>query len=173
MADRPAPEGAPAADTASLVIDADPQHLYELVSDVARMGRISPECTGGRWLGGAAGPAVGARFKGTNRRGWIRWSTHNTVVAADPGREFAFETTESGIRWTYRFEPHGSATLVTESREAFKDRPLVAKAFALLLGGAEAHDDELRQGLVDTLERLRSLAETVLFTEDRAERDPR
>ena len=159
MVDRPAPEGASAGDTASLVIDAAPQHLYELVSDVTRMGRISPECTGGRWLDGATGPRLGARFKGTNRRGWIRWSTHNTVVAAEPGREFAFETAESGIRWTYRFEPRGSATLVTESREAFKDRPLVARVFALLLGGAEAHDDELRQGLVDTLERLRSLAE--------------
>jgi hypothetical protein len=157
MTDRPA-GGAP-GDSTSLLIRASPEQLYDLVGDVTRMGRISPECTGGRWLDGATGPRVGARFKGTNRRGWVRWSTHNTVVAAEPGREFAFETAESGIRWTYRFEPQGSATLVTESRKAVKDRPLVARLFALLLGGADAHDDELRQGLLDTLERLRSLAE--------------
>ena len=148
------------SDSASLRIQATPERLYDLVTDVANMGRLSPECTGGRWLGGATGATVGARFKGSNKRGWVRWSTHNTVVAADPGREFAFDTSESGTRWTYEFAPEADATLVTESREAFKDRPLISRVFSgLLLGGVEAHDDELRQGLLDTLERLKSAAE--------------
>ena len=148
------------SDTASLSIRATAEQLYDLVTDVANMGRLSPECTGGRWLGDATGARVGARFKGSNRRGWVRWSTHNTVVAAEPGREFAFETSESGTRWTYRFTPEADSTVVTESREAFKDRPLISRVFSgLLLGGKEAHDDELRQGMLDTLERLKQVAE--------------
>jgi uncharacterized protein YndB with AHSA1/START domain len=153
-------EPRPPGDEASLRIDAPPEHVYAIVTDVAQMGRLSPECTGGRWLDGATGPAVGARFKGSNKRGVARWSTTNRVVEADPGRAFSFETQQSGTRWTYRMEPDGDGTVVTESRAAFKDRPLLAKVFStLLLGGVEDHDDEMRDGMRQTLERLKAVAE--------------
>ena len=155
-----APAAADGADQVSLRIDAPPQRIYDLVTDVAGMGRLSPECTGGRWLDDAAGPAVGARFKGTNKRGFVRWSTTNTVVAAEPGAVFSFETKESGTRWTYRMAADGSATIVTESREAFRERPALARFFSkILLGGVEEHDDELREGMAATLGRLKDLAE--------------
>jgi uncharacterized protein YndB with AHSA1/START domain len=147
-------------DEVSLRIDASPAQIYEIVTDVAQMGRLSPECTGGRWLDGATGPAVGATFKGSNKRGIARWSTTNTVVAAAPGEEFSFETKDSGTRWTYRMQADGDGTIVTESRAAFKDRPLLAKVFStLLLGGIEDHDDEMRLGMQQTLERLKAVAE--------------
>jgi len=157
MADAPAPDP---ADTVSLRIEASPQALYDLVSDPANMGRLSPECTGGHWLDGATGPAVGARFKGTNKRGVIRWSTKATVVAADPGQEFAFEVGDSGIRWTYAFAADGTGTVVTESRAPSKPYPFIAKAFTtVLLGGVERHTAELRAGMAATLARLKDLAE--------------
>ncbi|MDP1819058.1 MAG: SRPBCC family protein [Acidimicrobiales bacterium] len=147
-------------DEVALRIAATPERLYELVADVAGMGRLSPECTGGQWLDGATGPAVGARFKGRNKRGIARWSTTNTVVAAEPGKAFAFETKQSGMRWSYRFDPDGDGTIVTERREAWRDRPLLAKVFSkVALGGVEEHDDEMRAGMRATLERLRELAE--------------
>lgn len=122
------------------------------------MGRISPECTGGRWIGSPLGPAVGARFLGFNRRGPVRWFTVNRVVAADPGRAFAFETRGSATLWSYRFEPDGDGTLVTESRAPAGQRPLGAKLFAsMLLGGVDEHDEEMRDGMRATLERLRVL----------------
>jgi len=92
--------------------------LYDLVSDVTRMGDWSPENVGGRWLAAATGPAVGARFRGSNRRGVRRWSTTCMVVAADPGRRFAFEVAFAGIpvsRWSYAFAADNGATLVTET----------------------------------------------------------
>ena len=107
------------------------------------------------------GPAVGAMFKGTNKRGIAWWSTTNSVVAATPGEEFSFETKQSGTRWTYRIQPDGAATLVTETRAAFKERPLVARFFSnVLLGGVDDHDEELRDGMQQTLERLKAVAET-------------
>lgn len=148
------------ADTVSLRIEAPPEELYDLVSDPAGMGRLSPECTGGHWLDGATGPAVGARFKGTNKRGIARWSTKSTVVAAERGREFAFEVGDSGITWRYTFEPDGTGTLVTESRNPTKPYPFIAKAFTtVLLGGVEGHTRELREGMARTLERLKAHAE--------------
>jgi uncharacterized protein YndB with AHSA1/START domain len=150
----------PLPDEVSLRIEAPPEAVYAIVTDIAQMGRLSPECTGGRWLDGADGPAVGARFKGTNKRGVARWSTTNRVVEAEPGRAFSFETKESGTRWTYRMEPDGTGTVVTERRAAFKERPLLAKVFStLLLGGVAGHDDELRDGMRQTLERLKAVAE--------------
>lgn len=99
-------------------IEAPAGELYALVSDIVRMGEWSPENVGGRWLGGATAPAVGARFSGSNRRGWRRWSTVCTVVAADPGHTFSFDVGFAGIRvstWTYEFRPDGNATVVTET----------------------------------------------------------
>ena len=147
-------------DEATLHIEAPADRIYEIVTDIAQMGRLSPECTGGRWLDEATGPAVGARFKGSNKRGWARWSTTNEVVAADPGKVFSFETQQSAARWTYTLEPEGTGTLVTESRELFKKRPTVAVVFTkLLLGGEDGHDEELRAGMQQTLERLKAIAE--------------
>lgn len=148
------------ADSASVRISAPPEAIYAIVTDIAGMGRLSPECTGGKWLDGASGPAVGVRFKGTNKRGMARWSTTNTIVTAEPGRAFAFETKDSGIRWSYTMEPDGEGTVVTESRTEFAERPTLARVFSkLFLGGVEEHDDEMRQGLVHTLERLKQVAE--------------
>lgn len=104
------------AATARIAAPAD--DLYALISDVTRMGDWSPENVGGLWLRGATAPEVGARFRGSNRRGWRRWSTTCTVVAAEAGRRFAFDVAFAAIpasRWTYEFRPDGNATEVTET----------------------------------------------------------
>src|SRR5205814_1005416 len=97
-----------------------PYRVYELLSDITRMGEWSPECQGGEWLDGASGPAVGATFRGHNRMGPRRWSTTCEVVAADRGREFAFTVVVRGreaTRWRYRLDPRDDGTEVRESFE--------------------------------------------------------
>jgi len=153
------PENGQLSDEVSLRIAAPADRVYAIITDIAQMGRLSPECTGGKWIGDATGPAVGASFKGSNKRGMVRWSTTNNVVAATPGEEFAFETIQSGTRWTYRLQADDDSTIVTESRAAFKDRPMLARVFTALLGGVEGHDDEMRAGMQTTLERLKQVAE--------------
>jgi hypothetical protein len=133
--------------------------LYALVSDITRTGEWSPENVGGRWLGAATGPAVGARFRGSNRRGLRRWSTTCTVVAADPGKRFAFEVAFAGIpvaRWSYEFASEGGDTLVTET---WTDRrpALFAIAARPIMGipDMRAHNEK---NMRSTLAKLRGVA---------------
>jgi hypothetical protein len=147
------------SDSVSLAINAPADRLYDLVSDVTNMGRWSPETTRAAWVDGASGPAVGARFKGWNKRGPIRWATTCTVTKAAAGQEFEFEVKQSGARWSYRFEPEGTATVVTESRADARPRPAIAKMFSKLLLGPD-HDAELVDGMRQTLERIKAVAES-------------
>ena len=71
----------------SAQVPAPPAQVWGMVAEVTRMGEWSPETTSCRWIRGASGPAVGAKFKGTNKKGFRRWSTTCTVTAADPGRQ--------------------------------------------------------------------------------------
>ena len=101
-------------------VSVPPEKLYDLVSDVTHMGEWSPETAKAEWIGGATGPAVGARFKGSNKNKFMRWTTKPRVVAAD-GREFAFVVpavvgSKDLTKWTYRFEPASDGgTDVTET----------------------------------------------------------
>ncbi len=99
-------------------MDASPERVWDLVSDVTRIGRYSPETFEAEWLDGATGPAVGARFRGhvrRNERGPVYWTTCR-VVSCEPGREFAFAVGDAALNtWRYRLEPSGDGTDVTES----------------------------------------------------------
>lgn len=140
-------------------VAAPAERVWAMVSDVTRMGQWSPENVGGRWLGGASGPTPGARFRGTNRRGWRRWSTRCTVVDADPPRRFAFRVTSGGLavaEWRYELEPTDAGCRVTET---FVDQRgvLVRTAGRLLTGVADraAHN---RAGMRQTLDALAEAA---------------
>ena len=105
--------------SASVVINRDPATVFALIIDVTRTGEWSPECTGGRWVGDAAGPAVGAKFEGDNALvvGGMtlkRWTTTSEVTEYVPGERFAF-LAEEYTTWRYDLEPIGDGTRVTES----------------------------------------------------------
>lgn len=147
-------------DSRATVIDAPAEVIYDLVSDLPRMGEWSPECQRVEWLDGASGPGVGARFVGHNEGGparLVKWSRRGRVLAADRGREFAFVTEEGGresTEWTYRFEATGGGTRVTESYEV-KWIPVWARIVDVPTNRAR----ELREGMDRTLAQLKSKAE--------------
>jgi len=139
-------------------VEASPETVYRVVSDVTRMGEWSPETTKCEWIDGATGPAVGARFKGSNKRGIARWSTKPKVVVADPGREFAFEV-DTDVRWTYRLAAEGSGTQLTESFEMLRDiRWYYAFAERWVMGIKDRHAD-LERGMAETLQRMKRVIE--------------
>ena len=141
-------------------VAAAPSTLYDMVSDVTRMGSWSPETASCRWVGRDTGPAVGAHFVGANRYGWRRWRTRCTVVAADPGRRFAFDVTAVGFpisHWEYRFEPNGEGCRVVESWE--DRRPWWMDRLSTVVMGISDRPEHNRRGMTTTLERLRQAAE--------------
>lgn len=116
-------------------VDAPPERVWDLVSDLPGMGRFSPEAVGGRWVRGG-GPVVGAVFRGTNSSGRRRWSTRSTVVEAERGRAFAFEVSSVGqpvARWSYAIAPSGAGCSVTETWEDRRSRAF-AKVGELVTG---------------------------------------
>lgn len=123
--------------TRSIRVDAPAARAWGLVSDLPRMGQLSPENDGGRWLRGARGPVVGARFRGRNARGWRRWSTQVVVTHSEPGRRFAFDVSSIGLpvaTWTYDVEPAGQAACAVT--ETWQDRrgPLIRILGRLVTG---------------------------------------
>jgi uncharacterized protein YndB with AHSA1/START domain len=143
-------------------IAAPPQTVYALIADLTRMGEWSPETTGVTWLGGATEPRLGARFRGANRNGLRRWSTICTVVAAEPGRELAWESSLFGrpvALWRYTFEPDGNGgTKVTETSE--DQRRAVFRALGGVASGVSDRKTHNAESMRVTLERLKGAAES-------------
>ena len=150
-------------DEASTVIAAAPEEVYALVADVTRTPDFSPDVVSCRWLDGATGPAVGARFEAVNTTAAGKtWKNRPVVTAADPGREFAFARTEpfaGTIAWRYRFEPADGGTRVVESYEV--ERPVTRLGWFVIERVFRAGDrrSALQAGMQTTLERLRAAAE--------------
>ena len=137
---------------------APPDRVYQLVSDVKRMGEWSPECYRCEWLDAATMPAVGARFKGYNRRGWARWAVPCRVVEAEAGRTFAFETLAGGrvqTRWRYDLEGHEDGCILRESFEVLWHTRLIMG----LLGGPKRRLAHMEEGVAQTLQRIKAAVE--------------
>lgn len=100
----------------SILVAAAPQVVYDMVSDVTRMGEWSPVCTSCWWDDGA-GPTVGAWFTGRNELPERTWETRSQVAAAERGREFTFVVGGTFVRWSYTMSPADGGTRLTESWE--------------------------------------------------------
>jgi uncharacterized protein YndB with AHSA1/START domain len=144
-------------------ISAPPEKIWDLVSDVTKIGRYSPETFEAEWLDGATGPVVGARFRGhvkRNGRGPTYWAAC-TVTVAEPNREFTFGVGKPGKAlntWGYRLEPSGDGTDVTES---FTLTPkLGLRLYWALLGWSRGRTN--RNGMRTTLERIKAEVESTL-----------
>ena len=137
-----------------------PEALYDMVSDVTRMGEWSPVCKACWWDEGA-GPQVGAWFTGRNELPERTWETRSQVVAADRGHEFAFVVGDSFVRWGYGFTAVEGGTRLTESWEvlpaglAMFDERFGDDAPAQLANRAEL----ARTGIPATLAAIKRAAE--------------
>ena len=103
-------------------MDCSPDQAWALVSDITKMGEYSPEVVEAEWLGGATGPAVGARYRGHVRRNenmpFLYWTVCE-ITECVPGEVFEFVVVlrERPVnRWRYEFKAApGGGTDVTES----------------------------------------------------------
>ena len=152
-------------DQESVIVAAPAEAVYDLVAEMTRMGEWSPECQAVEWEGGATGPAVGSQFVGHNHTGpfgLMKWSRRGHVLTAERGREFSFATEEGGREgtvWSYRFEPTGDATRVTESYRV-DSIPLWARIMDVPTNRAK----QLRGAMRHTLGQLKTAAESTSST---------
>jgi len=134
--------------------------VYELVSDLPRMGEWSPENTGGKWLGRASGPEPGAKFRGTNRSGWRFWFTTVTVTSAERGRRFVFDVDSFGVpvaTWEYELVERDGGCTVTER---WTDRrPGWMRTASIPVTGVRDRGEHNRGNMQETLRNLKTAAE--------------
>jgi uncharacterized protein YndB with AHSA1/START domain len=140
---------------------APPDRVWDLVSDVTRIGRYSPETFEAEWIDGATGPALGAKFRGhvkRNDKGPTYWTTC-TVTACEPGQNFAFGVGNKPDHplnvWRYDIVAAGDGCDVTES---FTLTPTFGlRLYWACLGWSRGKTN--RRGMQATLERVRADAE--------------
>ncbi len=98
-------------------IEAAPDDVWQLVSDINLPARFSSEFIGAEWTDETTGAALGATFQGHNSHAAIgSWTTTSTVVAFEQARTFAWavgDPDDASALWRFDLAPDGDATLVT------------------------------------------------------------
>lgn len=145
--------------SATTVIHRPVADVFAAVSDITRMGEWSPECTGGRWVAPATGPAVGARFEGDNvaQVGPItlkRWTTTSEVTECVPDKVFEF-VAEGYTTWRYELTEADGATTVTES---FRYAPQSGWQ-GFVYGTIARRPAAMAKGVRKTLDRMKAVLE--------------
>jgi Polyketide cyclase / dehydrase and lipid transport len=151
----------------SIAVGRPAADVYAVVSDVTRIGELSPVCTSGTWDDDAQAGKDGAWFTGHNAIGEFTWDTRCQVVTAVPGREFAFvnhgpDGNAELVRWGFTLDEHGAETQVTETWQVLPSYPDFVTAddpdadVASRLDGMAAM---ARDGIRDTLANLKKVAE--------------
>jgi Polyketide cyclase / dehydrase and lipid transport len=150
----------PRTQSASVVIARSPEEVYDMVSDVGRMGEWSPVCKACWWEEGD-GPQVGAFFVGRNVTPERTWEMKNKVTAAERGKEFAWEVQGTHVRWGYTFAPADGGTEVTE----YWELPAEGVAFFQDMFGPDAdpqisaREENAITGMKETLAEIKKVAE--------------
>jgi ligand-binding SRPBCC domain-containing protein len=95
-------------------IDAPPERVWDLVSDIALMAELSSELQAVTWLDGVSGPAAGRRFTGRNAHPAMgEWETVSTVTECDPPHCFAWAVGDPAYQsatWRFTLKPDGEGT---------------------------------------------------------------
>lgn len=144
---------------AEIDIAAPPAEVWALVSDLRQMPRWSPQCR----LMRAFGPLrQGTRTINLNRRGLMFWPTTSRITEFIPEKKLAFQVSENNTVWSYELEPTATGTRLVESRHAENGVKAVSNALVnSFMGGVPSFEQELVEGMNDSLARIKAAAEAV------------
>jgi uncharacterized protein YndB with AHSA1/START domain len=180
MTEFPGTDGGQVADevtgltaTAEQVVSARPELVWDLVTDVTRVGGWSPECIRAAWLTEPGRPRPGARFTGRNRIGnGFEYEVTCVVTEADRPRAFAWvvlddsgDPARPSSLWRYRIDPlPGGGSRV---RQRFTHGPgtsflreVTAEAPDQAAEIIAARRDGLRANMRATLRAMKAAAES-------------
>jgi polyketide cyclase/dehydrase/lipid transport protein len=144
-------------DRVTAFIAADPDSVWDMISDVTRMGQWSPECYRAMWLTSRRGE--GALFLGLNRDRGLSWPSPAMVTESERGQVFAFRAA-SGVLWRYRLTAKNGGCLLAEERITSGEFRWVKTAYRLFIGGYDRRMGVLRAGMLQTVEHIRVAAES-------------
>ncbi|MHC3002352.1 SRPBCC family protein [Gordonia sp. GN26] len=138
---------------------APPEAVFEIISDVPRVGEWSHECRGAHWVGPEKAAAPGVRFRGTSKSGIYLWSRSCVFTVVEPPHVLAWKTrglmaTFDCTEWRITLEPDGCGTRIVQSYELLRIAPGLDRVYWWLVKG---HRDR-RAALAEDLERLAELA---------------
>jgi uncharacterized protein YndB with AHSA1/START domain len=143
-----------------VVVEAAPDDVYAVITDVTRISEWSHECHRAEWLDGASGPAPGARFRGSNKVGRFGWSRVCTVTRVEPGRAFGYRTSggfpPDSTAWSFELDPHPDGTRVVQRYEILE---FARWAELMTMALVPAHRDR-RSALRADLVRLGKVSRT-------------
>jgi len=107
--------------SAEVRIEAPPERVWTLVSDIFLMPELSSELQRVAWLDGdpeTGGAAAGRRFTGRNAHPAMgEWETVSTVTECDPPRRFAWavgDAARPSATWRFTLTPDGAGTLLEQ-----------------------------------------------------------
>ncbi|GAA5191213.1 hypothetical protein GCM10023322_48090 [Rugosimonospora acidiphila] len=142
-----------------VVVDVPAEALWRVIADVTRVGEWSHECRTVQWLGQANAAVPGARFRGRNRSGSLRWARVCEIMVADPPRELRWRTVPSGLfpdltEWRIALEPVGDGTRIVQSFEVLR----IARWLAWLIARVNSAHRDRAAALTGDLHRLAAVA---------------
>ncbi|MDN5745334.1 MAG: SRPBCC family protein [Nocardioidaceae bacterium] len=147
----------------SIEINAPADKVWSLVTDIPKMAKWSPQVVKSTVKGGIV--KEGATFSNLNKQGIKRWPTGGKVVRFTPPTdstpgEFAFRIRENRSIWSFQLESTAGGTKVTERRETPDGLSGLSLGLTkVVLGGQEKFTAELKQGMQQTLQRLKAEVE--------------
>ncbi len=142
----------------AVTVDAGIDEVWNVVRDVTRVGEWSHECVGAAWLGDATSAVPGARFRGRNRVGMIRWGRVCEIVSAEP-YELVWRTVPTPLypdstEWTIRLHPADEGAQIEQTFTVVRLPKLLDIVYGRLI---PAHRDR-STALAEDLRRLGHLA---------------
>lgn len=133
-------------------VDASVQQVWDVISDVTRVGEWSHECRSARWLDQDRRVIPGARFRGRNRAGWALWSRISEIITVDAPHEFVWRTVPTRLfpdstQWRIRLEPREGRTLITQSFTVLHAPWLLDRIYSRLIPAHQDRDARLAEDL--------------------------
>jgi uncharacterized protein YndB with AHSA1/START domain len=99
-------------------IDAPPERVWPLVSDISLMPELSDELQSVEWVSAEAVPRVGAMFRGDSKHESLgEWSTLCHIVEYEPNRLFAWavaDPDEPTATWRFTLVPERCGTTLKQ-----------------------------------------------------------
>lgn len=140
----------------SIEVSAEHVRVWSFVSDLGRMSRWSPQVA--KTIVHGRPIALGTKMTNINRRGVLVWPTRSKVVRFEPHTEIAFRVRDNFTIWSFTLEPlPDGRTRIIQRREAPDGISDISdKLTKRFLGGIPAFQDELREGMRLTLQRIKA-----------------